>query len=59
MPIASVGHAEDYPDVETFRKQVRDGGLVTQSLSYTLSQAVPTGSGVRPQSIASARFLSD
>lgn len=57
--LVNIDHAEEYPDVETFRKQVRDGGLVTQSLSYTLSQAVPTGSGVRPQTIASARFLSE
>ena len=57
--LVNIDHAEEYPDTETFRKQVRDGGVVTQSLSYTLSQAAPTGSGVRPQAIARQRFLSD
>lgn len=57
--LVNIDHAEEYPDVETFRRQLRDGGLVTQTLSYALSQAAPVGAGVRPQAIASARFLSD
>ena len=62
--LASIDHAAEYPDTETFRKKVGDGGVVTQSLSYTLSAAgaagTASGSGnVRPQAIASTRFLSD
>jgi len=62
--LVNIDHAEEYPDTETFRKQVRDGGVVTQSLSYVLSQAAPNGAyqgggGVKPQIINASRFLSD
>ena len=55
--LTSIDHASEFPETETLSKDVRDGGIVTQTLAYTL-YAVPDGN-VRPQTIPAGRFLSD
>jgi hypothetical protein len=57
--LVSIDHAEEFPDTETFRKQLRDGGVVTQSLSYVLAAATNSSGAVRTQAINAAKFLSD
>lgn len=55
--LTSIDQAHEFPDPETFRKDVREGGIVTETLFYTL-YTVP-GGNVRPQAIPPAKFMSD
>jgi hypothetical protein len=53
----AIDRAAEFPDPDRLQTQYRDGGVVTQTLSYVL-YAAPHGN-VRAQTIDPQRFLSE
>ena len=53
----AIDRAAEFPDPDRLQTQYRDGGVLTQTLSYVL-YAVPHGN-VRAQTIDPQRFLSE